>query len=102
MATHSGILAWRIPWTEEPGGLQSIGMQRFEHDQETNTFTFRVMVRVTVRVRFRQEPGQCLRSQAMNFGLDPKELESHLKPLGRRYYDQISFQERTQDCCTGR
>ena len=48
-----------------------IGMQRFGHDQATNTFTFRVTVRVTVRVRFRQEPGQCLRSQAMNFGLDP-------------------------------
>ena len=28
MATHSGILAWRIPWTEEPGGLRSIGSQR--------------------------------------------------------------------------
>ena len=28
MATHSSILAWRIPWTEEPGGLQSIGWQR--------------------------------------------------------------------------
>ena len=28
MATHSGILAWRIPWTEKPGGLQSIGLQR--------------------------------------------------------------------------
>ena len=32
MATHSGILAWRIPWTEEPGGLQSMGSQRVEHD----------------------------------------------------------------------
>ena len=31
MATHSSILAWEIPWTEEPGGLQSIGSQRFEH-----------------------------------------------------------------------
>ena len=28
MATHSSILAWRIPWTEEPGGLQSMGLQR--------------------------------------------------------------------------
>ena len=28
MATHSGILAWRIPWTEEPGGLQSVGSQK--------------------------------------------------------------------------
>ena len=32
MATHSNILAWRIPWTEEPGGLQSIGSQGVEHD----------------------------------------------------------------------
>ena len=32
MATHSSILAWRIPWTEEPGGLQPIGSQRVRHD----------------------------------------------------------------------
>ena len=32
MATHSSILAWRIPWTKEPGGLQSIGSQRVGHD----------------------------------------------------------------------
>ena len=32
MATHSSILAWKIPWTEEPGGLQSIGLQRVTHD----------------------------------------------------------------------
>ena len=32
MATHSRILAWRIPWTEEPGGLQSMGLQRVRHD----------------------------------------------------------------------
>ena len=32
MATHSNILAWRIPWTEEPGGLQSMGSQRVGHD----------------------------------------------------------------------
>ena len=32
MATHSSILAWRIPWTEEPGGLQSMGSQRIGHD----------------------------------------------------------------------
>ena len=32
MATHCSILAWRIPWTEEPGGLQSIGSQRVGHD----------------------------------------------------------------------
>ena len=32
MATHSSILAWRLPWTEEPGRLQSTGSQRVEHD----------------------------------------------------------------------
>ena len=32
MATYSSILAWRIPWTEEPGGLQSVGLQRGERD----------------------------------------------------------------------
>jgi len=32
MAAHSSILAWRIPWTEEPGGLQSMGLQRVRHD----------------------------------------------------------------------
>ena len=38
MATHSSILAWRIPWTEEPGGLQSMGSQSGGHDSATNTF----------------------------------------------------------------
>ena len=32
MATHSSTLAWKIPWTEEPGGLQSMGSQRVGHD----------------------------------------------------------------------
>ena len=32
METHSSILAWRIPWMEEPGGLQSTGLQRVGHD----------------------------------------------------------------------
>ena len=40
MATHPSILAWRIPWTEEPGGLQPMGSQRVGHDWATNTFTF--------------------------------------------------------------
>ena len=38
MATHSSILAWEIPWTEETGRLQSMGSQRFRHDWVTNTF----------------------------------------------------------------
>ena len=40
MATHSSILAWRTPWTEEPGGLESMGSQRVGQDWATNIFTF--------------------------------------------------------------
>ena len=39
MATHSSILAWRIPWTEEHGGLQSMESQRVRHDLVTKTKT---------------------------------------------------------------
>ena len=39
MANHSSILAWKIPWTEEPGGLQSMGLPRVRHDWVTNTFS---------------------------------------------------------------
>ena len=37
MATHSRILAWEIPWTQEPDGLQSMGLQRVRHDLATTT-----------------------------------------------------------------
>ena len=37
MATHSSILVWEIPWTEEPGGLQLVGLQRVGHDKASNT-----------------------------------------------------------------
>ena len=40
MVTHSSILAWRIPWIEEPDKLQSMRLQRAGHDWVTNTFTF--------------------------------------------------------------
>ena len=36
MATHSSILAWKIPWMEEPGRLQSVGSQRVRHDRATS------------------------------------------------------------------
>ena len=40
MATPSSIVAWRIPWTKEPGRLQSVGLQRVKHNWLTNTFTY--------------------------------------------------------------
>ena len=43
MATHSSVLAWRTPWTEEPGGLQSMGSRRVRHNSVTNT-SFLIML----------------------------------------------------------
>ena len=40
IATHSSILAWRIPWTEEPGGLQSMRLQKAGHDRVTSLSLF--------------------------------------------------------------
>ena len=40
MATHFSILDWRIPWTEEPGGLQSMGLQKVGYDSVTNTTAY--------------------------------------------------------------
>ena len=39
MATYSSVLAWRIPWTEEPGGLQSMRSQRGEHELSDSAYT---------------------------------------------------------------
>ena len=40
LATHSSILAWKMPWTEEPGGLQSMGSQRIKHNIATEQQQF--------------------------------------------------------------
>ena len=52
MATHSSILAWKISWTVEPGGLQSMGSQRIRLDWVTNTYLHLLTtLKVTLRVR---------------------------------------------------
>ena len=43
MATHSNILTWRFPWTEEPGGLQSMESQKIRHNWVTNTFAHNIL-----------------------------------------------------------
>ena len=43
MATHSSTLAWKIPWTEEPGGLQSMGSRRVRHNLVTSLSLFTFM-----------------------------------------------------------
>ena len=51
MATHSSPLAWRIPWMEEPGGLQSMGLQRVGHDWATSLSLFAIRVGSSVYLR---------------------------------------------------
>ena len=43
MATHSSVLAWRIPWTEEPGELESTGLQRVVHDCTLYNFKISIL-----------------------------------------------------------
>ena len=44
MATHSSVLAWEIPWTEKPGGLQSMGSHRVRHDLEIKQHTIHLQL----------------------------------------------------------
>ena len=53
MATHSSILAWRIPWTEEPGRLQSMGLQTVGHDWATSIKSNQIKERKCVLVKQR-------------------------------------------------
>ena len=56
VATHSSILAWRIPWTEEPGGLQSMGLQRVRHDGSHLGWTDRLRIELTFQeMKWRKE-----------------------------------------------
>ena len=59
MATHSSILVWRIPWTEEPGGLQPMGLQRATNMTEAltnNNLTFGVLLKIPQIIIFIPEP----------------------------------------------
>ena len=55
MATHFSILAWRIPWTEEPGGLQSMGSQRVGHDCAASTFNGRKELAIIIIYPFTED-----------------------------------------------
>ena len=82
MATHSSILSWGIPWTEEPGGLQSIGLQRVGHDWVTNTnfYTLRLNMLTCMKCIYRE----CSENRsAMSDSLRPHGLYSarlHIQP----------------------
>ena len=59
MATHSSLLAWRIPRTEDLGGLQSMGSQRVRHDLATITHNSIKGLKTLLCVSFAVEPGPC-------------------------------------------
>ena len=72
MATHSSILAWRIPWTEEPGGLQSMGSQRVGHDLVTKEttkitiFLLRGKCQIKLHASFRNKPHEIRRGSEVS------------------------------------
>ena len=49
MATHSSILAWEIPWTEKPGGLQSMGLQKVGHTKQQQQPIYRFILNIAGR-----------------------------------------------------
>ena len=75
MATQSSILAWRIPWTEEPGRLQSMGSQRVRYDWVTNTHThIHLHTALPVRPVFLRQgwnlpPATCMCAKLRLYGL---------------------------------
>ena len=81
MTTHSRILAWRIPWTEEPGSLQSMGLQRV--GQEWSTFTFSHSIdRIQFISKGKNNPGRnTLHRKSMG----------HLRRQETRKYGVVSF-----------
>ena len=68
MATHSSILAWEIPWTEEPGGLQSRGSQRVGHDLVTNHHHHQSFIMFYVRRENLQLCLRCFRMSVFRVG----------------------------------
>ena len=70
-ATHSSILGWRIPWTGEPGGLQSTGLQRVGHDWATNTRRPGISVTEPLAGHQGVQPSQQLLVTYCHLGLSP-------------------------------
>ena len=59
IAIHSSTIAWKIPWTEEPGRLQSMGLQRVGHEWATSLTSLRTLTVVGYALHLLQWPAQC-------------------------------------------
>ena len=97
MASHSSILAWEIPWTEEPGGPQSIGLQRVRHnrrDLEHTQVSLRpVLDRIVFQIDSNPVGLKFIINPADNLSAQPISEEKHLNtmvpdqgPLGQREF----------------
>ena len=88
MATHSRILAWRIPWTEESGGLPSMVLQRVRHDRATNTHTHMTI--------FRNQCPELLlfNGDTSNSGGSWKQIPCLLTPRSEIFPHQYMLQEK--------
>ena len=109
MATHSSILAWRIPWTEEPGRLQSMGSQRVRHDWmaslptvESDTTEWLHFLRVRTQATVQREDRLALRS----FALGPSSAVCaylSLSTCSRRLWNESgAVSQNTRTCIAGR
>ena len=82
METHSNILAWRIPWTEELGGLQSMGSQRVKHDWATNMSLFCFSINTLFKIPYSNVLGLAGGSVVKNL---PAMQETWVLPLGQEW-----------------
>ena len=89
MATHSSILAWRIPWTEEPGGLQSTGSQRVDMTEQLHFhFTFKHVINVTNSYFYQSKSRRlstCIRWQEKWHS----KVKEYLQKPAEREYDTV-------------
>ena len=91
MATHQSILAWEIPGTAEPGGLQSMGLQRIRHT--TNTFTFSPILSLTKerRALLKVNVQKPFKSYVTTF------LYPILGKIARSYHQTVTLEQRSSD-----
>ena len=86
--TQSSILTWRIPWTEKPGGLQSMGSQWVRYDLATNTLTFIDLISKAKTIKFLKENIEYLHRLETGKGF----LERRQKVIIiKRKYDDVDF-----------
>ena len=95
VATHSSILAWRTPWTEEPGGLQSMGSQRARHERVVNMHIHTQIQLDTAQLL--KMGGQSLRNVRISFSRFPEHYsfpvvrgpQLQLKLVGQRLHSAL-------------